>query len=64
MSSQQIQTLLAPPDIQESHQKAVILLNSQFHSIEDLDALEPAISQAQEHDDELRSKVRTVLDCI
>jgi hypothetical protein len=58
MTSQQIQALLAPPDVEESNRKALLFLNSQFRSLEDLDELETATVQAQHHSEHLKSKVR------
>jgi len=58
MTSQQIQTLRAHPDVEASNQKAVLFLNSQFRSLEDLDELETVTLQAQQRSDDLKAKVR------
>jgi hypothetical protein len=58
MTSQQIQTLLAPPNIEEARQKTVFLLNSRFQSLDDLEDLDSLVSEAKRHNDELQARVR------
>ena len=58
MISQQIQTLLAPPNLEESCQKTTNFLNSGFQSMDDLDELESLVLKAKAHNDELRANVR------
>jgi hypothetical protein len=58
MTSQQIQTLLARPNIEEAHQQTVILLNSRFQSLDDLEGLDSLVSEAERHNDELQARVR------
>ncbi|KAG5648249.1 hypothetical protein DXG03_006207 [Asterophora parasitica] len=57
MISTQIQTLLAPPNLKDSHQKTVILLNSRYQTFDDLDELESLVLDAQRRNDELQSKL-------
>jgi hypothetical protein len=59
MSSQQIQTLLAPPNNEEARQRTVIFLNSRFQSLDDLDDLKSLVLEAKRHNDELQANVRT-----
>lgn len=60
MSSQEIQSLLAPADTQQAYSKASIYLNSKFSSLEDLGCLENDVTQAQQRRDELETRVRRV----
>lgn len=61
MSSQHVQALLSPPDIDESNDRTILLLNAQFSSLESLDDLEAIVQSAQQLNDELASKVRLIL---
>ena len=58
MSSQQIQTLLAPPNNEEAHRRTVTLLNSRSRSLNDLDDLESLVLEAKRRNDELGANVR------
>ncbi|KAF8058265.1 TIP-1 family-domain-containing protein [Lyophyllum atratum] len=57
MTSQQIRTLLAPPNVQDANQKTVTLLNARFQTLDDLDELESLVLDAQERNDDLQSKL-------
>ncbi|KAK0233270.1 TIP-1 family-domain-containing protein [Armillaria fumosa] len=57
MSSQEIQSLLAPADAQQAYSKASIYLNSKFSSLEDLICLEKDVAQARQHRDELEARL-------
>ncbi|SJL05807.1 uncharacterized protein ARMOST_09143 [Armillaria ostoyae] len=57
MSSQEIQSLLAPADTQQAYSKASIYLNSKFSSLEDLGCLEKDVTQAQQRRDELEARL-------
>ncbi|KAK0456418.1 TIP-1 family-domain-containing protein [Armillaria borealis] len=57
MSSQEIQSLLAPADTQEAYSRASIYLNSKFSSLEDLGCLEKDVTQAQQRRDELEARL-------
>ena len=59
-SSQQIQALLEPPDVEEANRRAVLFLNSKFQSVDDLKGLELEVSEAQKRSDALKSKVRSL----
>ncbi|KAJ6519399.1 TIP-1 family-domain-containing protein [Mycena sanguinolenta] len=59
MTSVQIRTLLAPPDIQEANHNAVFFVNSKFQSLDDLDALENAVLEAKQRDDQLKANLAT-----
>lgn len=59
MSSQQIQTLLAPPNGKEADQKTVTFLNSRFQSLDELDDIELVVSEARQRNDELQVNVRS-----
>ncbi len=60
MSSQEIQSLLAPADTQQAYSKASIYLNSKFSSLEDLGCLEKDVTEAQQRRDELETRVRRI----
>ncbi|RDB28861.1 RAD50-interacting protein 1 [Hypsizygus marmoreus] len=57
MTSQQIQTLRAPSSVKDANQKAVLLVNSRFQTLDDLDELEFLVLEAQERNNELQSKL-------
>ncbi|GLB36487.1 putative RINT-1 / TIP-1 family protein [Lyophyllum shimeji] len=57
MTSQQIQALLAPPNVPDANLKVVNLLNSRFQTVDDLDELEALVLDAQQRDDELQSNL-------
>ncbi|KAF8213543.1 TIP-1 family-domain-containing protein [Mycena galopus ATCC 62051] len=57
MTSVQIRTLLSPPNIQEANHNAVFFVNSRFQSLDDLDALENAVSEAKQRDDQLKANL-------
>jgi hypothetical protein len=59
MTSQQILTLLAPPNTEASDAKAESFLNSQFKSLNDLSELEPLVLKAQQLNAELQTNVRS-----
>lgn len=58
MSSQQIQMLRAPSDINNAYDNASLFLNTYFHSLEDLGRLDADVEQARARRDELQAKVR------
>lgn len=58
MTSQQIQTLLAPPNTEESYLQTQLLLNSRFKSLDDLDELDTSVEDSLGHRDYLGSQVR------
>jgi hypothetical protein len=58
MTSQLIQTLLEPPSTKSSEQKALLLLNSRFRSLQDLNDLDFTTKQSLTLRDDLDSKVR------
>ncbi|KAK0198491.1 TIP-1 family-domain-containing protein [Armillaria mellea] len=57
MSSQEIQSLLAPADTQQAYSKASIYLNSKFSSLEDLGCLEKDVVQVQQHRDDVEARL-------
>jgi hypothetical protein len=57
MTSVHIRTLLAPPNIQEANHNAVFFLNSRFNTLDDLDALENAVAEAEQRDEQLKANV-------
>ncbi|KAG6891065.1 hypothetical protein C0995_014154 [Termitomyces sp. Mi166 len=57
MTSVQIRTLLAPPDIHKVHEKSVASLNTRFQSLDDLDKLETLVLEAQQRNDNLQNKL-------
>ncbi|KAJ6626859.1 TIP-1 family-domain-containing protein [Mycena sp. CBHHK59/15] len=57
MTSVQIRSLLAPPNIVDANRNAVTFVNSRFQSFEDLDLLEEAVAEAQRRDEELLSNL-------
>ncbi|KAG6919592.1 hypothetical protein DXG01_004256 [Tephrocybe rancida] len=57
MTSLQIKTLLAPPDLRTANQKSVDFLNRRFQSLDDLDELETLVLDAQQHNDDLQTKL-------
>lgn len=57
MTSQLIQTLLEPPSIESAQQKTLLLLNSRFQSLQDLDDLD-IFERALTLRDDLKSQVR------
>ncbi|KAJ7275473.1 TIP-1 family-domain-containing protein [Mycena haematopus] len=59
MTSAQIRALRAPPNIQEANHNAVLFLNSKFQSLDDLDALENAVLEAKQRDDQLKANLAT-----
>ncbi|KAF7367286.1 hypothetical protein MSAN_00790600 [Mycena sanguinolenta] len=59
MTSVQIRTLLAPSNIQEANHNAVFFVNSRFQSLDDLDALENAVLEAKQRDDQLKANLAT-----
>ncbi|KAK7468575.1 hypothetical protein VKT23_003079 [Stygiomarasmius scandens] len=56
MSSHQIISLLAPPNVKDANQDAVLFLNSTFRSLEDLDGLERSLQEVERHNNELASQ--------
>lgn len=63
MSSQQIQTLLAPPSDGEAQHKAAVFINSRFQSFDHLDNLASLVVEAKQHNDELQANVRPYECC-
>lgn len=61
MSSQQIQTLLAPPNTQSSNRKSLAILDEQCMSLDDLDRLDVLVQQTLETSNTLSSQVRFLL---
>ncbi|KAJ7356913.1 TIP-1 family-domain-containing protein [Mycena albidolilacea] len=59
MTSVHIRTLLAPPNIQEANHNAVFFLNSRFNTLDDLDALENAVAEAEQRDEQLKANLAT-----
>ncbi|KII93691.1 hypothetical protein PLICRDRAFT_101630 [Plicaturopsis crispa FD-325 SS-3] len=57
MSSAQIKTLLAPPDLEQSRLHALRLLDAQFPSLERLSDLDEAARQAQEEAERLNTQL-------
>ncbi|KAK0465211.1 TIP-1 family-domain-containing protein [Desarmillaria tabescens] len=57
MSSQEIQSLLAPADMQQAYSKASVYLNSKFILLEDLGCLEKDVEQAQQCRDQLEARL-------
>ncbi|KAF8225806.1 hypothetical protein L208DRAFT_1425343 [Tricholoma matsutake] len=57
MSSQQIQTLLAPPSDGEAQHKAAVFINSRFQSFDHLDNLASLVVEAKQHNDELQANL-------
>ncbi|KAJ7462806.1 TIP-1 family-domain-containing protein [Mycena galericulata] len=51
MSTLQIRSLLSPPNLQEANRDAVFFINSRFQSLDDLDGLENAVSEAKQRDE-------------
>jgi len=60
MTSQQIQTLLAPPNTEEARQKTLTFLNSQFQSLDNIDDIGLLVSEAEQHHDALQVDVRSI----
>lgn len=59
MTSQQVRTLLEPPNAEESNVKTISFLNSRFESFNDLNELESLVLLAQQRNDELQTNVRS-----
>lgn len=59
MTSQQVRTLLEPPNAEESNVKTISFLNSRFESLNDLNELESLVLLAQQRNDELQTNVRS-----
>nr|GAT43660.1 predicted protein [Mycena chlorophos] len=57
MTSLQIRSLLAPPDLNEAHKSAVSYVNKHFTSFDALDGLEDAVEEASRRNDELQAKL-------
>ncbi|KAF5374888.1 hypothetical protein D9758_000035 [Tetrapyrgos nigripes] len=56
MSSQQITSLLAPPNVGDANRDAVLFLSSKFRVLEDLDGLEALLGKAESRSNELASR--------
>ncbi|KNZ79633.1 RAD50-interacting protein 1 [Termitomyces sp. J132] len=56
MTSVQIRTFSAPPDIRKIHEKSRTSLNTRFRSLDDLDELETLVLEAQQRNDDLQNK--------
>ena len=63
MISQQVQTLLAAPNAEESHLRTLSLLNSRFKSLDELDALDASVDYSLRVRDDVGSQVRSHADC-
>jgi hypothetical protein len=59
MTSQQIQTLLAPPNTEESYQQTLLFLNSRFKSLDELNELDTSVEDSLQRQDDLSSQVRS-----
>lgn len=59
MTSQEIRTLLTPPDTELSNKKALSFLNEKFNSLEDLDDFETTVQHSLKDIDDLNSQVRS-----
>jgi len=59
MTSQTIQTLLAPPNTEESHLQTLLLLNSRFKSLDELDELDISVEDSLGRRDYFGSQVRS-----
>ncbi|KAJ7630533.1 TIP-1 family-domain-containing protein [Roridomyces roridus] len=57
MTSSQIRTLLSPPNVPEASQKALSFINNTFQSLDDLDALEDAVAEAKQRDEQLKAEL-------
>ncbi|KAF8898463.1 TIP-1 family-domain-containing protein [Infundibulicybe gibba] len=57
MTSVQLRTLLAPPDVRESHNRAEIFFDSQIPTLGHLDELEPLIHSTGLRDEELGTEL-------
>jgi hypothetical protein len=58
MTSQQIRTLLASPNVEDVQSNVLLLLNTKFKSVDDLDGLDSALTDARSDKDVLASEVR------
>lgn len=59
MTSQQVRTLLEPPNTEESNVKTISFFNSRFELLDDLNELESLVLLAQQRNDELQTNVRS-----
>jgi hypothetical protein len=57
MTSQQIPGLLTAPNVQQSRQNILDIINSKFGSLGDLGELEGTVEDARKHNDQLQQKV-------
>ncbi|KAF8993873.1 RINT-1 family protein [Hymenopellis radicata] len=55
MSSEQIQSLLAGPSIDQANSKAALFFNSKYHTLEDLAQLDGEVAQSRSRRDELQA---------
>jgi hypothetical protein len=58
MSSQEIEKLLESPDAHASQEKALLLLDTRFHSVDELGDLDAVVENALAVCEDLRAQVR------
>jgi hypothetical protein len=59
MISQQIQMVLAPPNVEDARQWTLLLLNSRFKSLDELEGLDLSIEDSRRRREEFCSQVRS-----